>query len=167
MALSSFPVLRCRPFSVLRSSRAAVRRRNGLSLPHHPPQLLWALLAAAQAVTVWRTAAVHFCCPEAMQHAGEHAGDGAAVTVCAQGPVLRFEVADDGVGFTVAEHGHGFVNRCGRLGAIGGRLTVESRPGAGTRVSGEIPPAGRAADMRPPGTGPGGRRYGVRHRRGR
>ncbi|GII00360.1 sensor histidine kinase [Planobispora takensis] len=89
-------------------------------------------------------AAVYFCCLEAMQNAGKYAGDGAAVTVevSAGDSALRFEVADDGAGFTVREHGHGFVNMRDRLGAVGGGLTVESGPGSGTRVRGEIPLTG-------------------------
>ncbi len=84
-------------------------------------------------------AAVYFCCLEAMQNAGKHAGDGARLTVrlAASGTTLCVEVADDGAGFDagVADHGHGFVNMRDRLGAIGAVLTVESRPGAGTRIS--------------------------------
>jgi len=30
-------------------------------------------------------------------------------------------------------------NMSDRLGAVGGRLTVESEPGSGTRVRGEVP----------------------------
>jgi signal transduction histidine kinase len=51
-------------------------------------------------------------------------------------------VRDNGAGFdttTGAIRGHGFVNMEDRLGAIGGRLHVESAPGAGTTISGEIP----------------------------
>jgi signal transduction histidine kinase len=90
-------------------------------------------------------AAVYFCCLEAMQNAGKHAGDGAEVTVTvahADGE-LRFSVADDGVGFQVGARpeGHGFVNMEDRLGAMGGRLEVESAPGRGTTVSGTVPVA--------------------------
>ena len=35
--------------------------------------------------------------------------------------------------------GHGFVNMADRLGAIGGTLCVESAPGRGTTIRGEIP----------------------------
>ncbi|GAA0415593.1 hypothetical protein Acor_58840 [Acrocarpospora corrugata] len=86
-------------------------------------------------------AAVYFCCLEAIQNAGKHAGADAAITVHleATGTVLRFEVADDGTGFAAGDAGHGFVNMRDRLGAIGGSLTVESELGAGTRIRGEIP----------------------------
>jgi signal transduction histidine kinase len=87
-------------------------------------------------------AAVYFCCLEAMQNAGKHAGAGArmVVTVAAEDGTLRFSVRDDGVGFGGEEaHGAGFVNMADRLGAIGGTIAVVSAPGQGTTVSGTLP----------------------------
>jgi signal transduction histidine kinase len=89
-------------------------------------------------------AAVYFCCLEAMQNAGKHAGDGSrvCVTVEADDGALRFSVRDDGAGFdttTGAVRGHGFINMADRLGAIGGVLSVDSAPGRGTTIKGEIP----------------------------
>jgi signal transduction histidine kinase len=88
--------------------------------------------------------AVYFCCLEALQNAGKHAGDGASATVRVweDAATLHFEVADDGAGFDLAgspAEGHGFVNMGDRLGAIDGTLEVASAPGTGTRVSGTIP----------------------------
>jgi signal transduction histidine kinase len=88
-------------------------------------------------------AAVYFCCLEAVQNAGKHAGAGAriAVTVGHDGDVLWFEIVDDGAGFELGSggHGQGFVNMRDRLGALGGELTVRSAPGEGSTVRGEIP----------------------------
>jgi signal transduction histidine kinase len=89
-------------------------------------------------------AAVYFCCLEALQNAGKHAGEGATITinVDADDHELRFSVVDTGAGFDMnsgAVRGHGFVNMADRLGAIGGRLDVDSEPGAGTRIAGVIP----------------------------
>ncbi len=88
-------------------------------------------------------AAVYFCCLEAMQNAGKHAGEGAEVIVNVgrSDGELRFSVVDDGAGFALDDrlHGHGFVNMEDRLGAIGGRLAVTSVEGTGTTVSGTIP----------------------------
>jgi signal transduction histidine kinase len=89
-------------------------------------------------------AAVYFCCLEAMQNAGKHAGEGARLTITVDvcDDELCFEVSDDGAGFDVdssAIRGHGFVNMVDRVGAIGGTLQVESEPGKGTRVRGRIP----------------------------
>ncbi|WP_285579268.1 histidine kinase [Herbidospora sp. NBRC 101105] len=88
-------------------------------------------------------AAVYFCCLEAIQNAGKHAGADAAIDVeiTADDKVLRFTVTDDGAGFESAGEGHGFVNMRDRLGAIGGTLTVDSAIGAGTTIRGEIPHA--------------------------
>jgi signal transduction histidine kinase len=89
-------------------------------------------------------AAVYFCCLEALQNAAKHAGEGATATVTVRRDPegLWFEVADTGAGFDPASgaaKGHGFVNMSDRLGAIGGKLHVDSAPGQGTRVSGVIP----------------------------
>jgi signal transduction histidine kinase len=93
-------------------------------------------------------AAVYFCCLEALQNAGKHAGADAKVTVRVHddGSSVRFEVVDDGAGFDVSigGGGHGFVNMADRLGAIGGTLEVRSEPGAGTSIAGCVPDAPEA-----------------------
>jgi signal transduction histidine kinase len=97
-------------------------------------------------------AAIYFCCLEAMQNAGKHAGEGSHVriTVVEQADhMLHFDVVDDGAGFNVSSsviQGHGFVNMADRLGAIGGKLDVQSAPGKGTRISGRIPLAVQVPD---------------------
>ncbi len=88
-------------------------------------------------------AAVYFCCLEAMNNAGKHAGEGATITVSVrcQGDAVVFEVADDGAGFDPAQatEGQGFLNMRDRVGAYGGDLVVESAPGKGTCVRGRVP----------------------------
>lgn len=88
-------------------------------------------------------AAVYFCCLEALQNAGKHAGESAraAIRLWEEAGGLLFEVADDGVGFDTRHTGAsaGFTNMNDRLGAIGGSLRVESAPGRGTKVAGAIP----------------------------
>ena len=49
------------------------------------------------------------------------------------------EVADDGVGGADAAGGSGLRGLADRVEALGGRLTVESPPGGGTRIVAEIP----------------------------
>jgi signal transduction histidine kinase len=87
--------------------------------------------------------AAYFCCLEALQNAGKYAGEGAtiAVRVTSGESQLCFELRDDGAGFDQqnAVPGHGFLNMADRLGAIGGRLAVESTPGHGTAVRAVIP----------------------------
>ncbi|HQZ33410.1 MAG TPA: histidine kinase [Ilumatobacteraceae bacterium] len=89
-------------------------------------------------------ATVYFCCLEALQNASKHAGADAqiCVVVCERSGRLTFEVSDDGLGFVLdpsAASGHGFVNMTDRLGAVRGTLVVESAPGRGTAIKGEIP----------------------------
>jgi signal transduction histidine kinase len=89
-------------------------------------------------------AAVYFCCLEALQNAGKHAGEGATATVKVweEAGGLLFEVSDTGAGFdvgTVGRTGAGFVNMSDRVGAIGGSVNVRSAPGEGTTISGRFP----------------------------
>jgi signal transduction histidine kinase len=88
-------------------------------------------------------AAVYFCCLEALQNAAKHAGPQARATVelneC--DGALRFAVTDTGAGFEPGSNrsGRGLQNMADRIGALGGRLELDSAPGRGTRVSGEVP----------------------------
>ncbi|MGH9248296.1 MAG: sensor histidine kinase, partial [Acidimicrobiales bacterium] len=88
-------------------------------------------------------AAVYFCCLEALQNAGKHAGDAAQarVQIAEVSGALSFEVSDDGAGFdpSAAAESHGFVNMRDRLGAFGGTLDVVSASGRGTVVRGRLP----------------------------
>jgi signal transduction histidine kinase len=89
-------------------------------------------------------AAIYFCCMEALQNAGKHAGDSAtvAVKVWEGERDLHWEVADDGPGFEVSSRagaGHGFVNMRDRMGAFGGTIEVVSSLGAGTTIRGHVP----------------------------
>jgi len=55
---------------------------------------------------------------------------------------LRIEIADNGRGFdgrSSGPGGNGLRNMHQRLASVGGKLTVDSRPGAGTRVRLELP----------------------------
>jgi signal transduction histidine kinase len=87
--------------------------------------------------------AAYFCSLEAMQNAGKYAGEGATlrVRVGYDNERLCVELVDDGAGFEVngTPLGHGFINMTDRLGAIGGELVVESKPGVGTTVRASIP----------------------------
>jgi signal transduction histidine kinase len=88
-------------------------------------------------------AAVYFCCLEALQNAAKHAGEDATATVSLsqENGRLRFEVSDNGAGFDAdgTAGSAGLQNMADRIGALGGELRVESRPGAGTRVIGDLP----------------------------
>ena len=89
-------------------------------------------------------AAIYFCCLEALQNAGKHAGDDATIAIHVkeeQGAIV-FDVTDTGAGFapsTGTARGHGFVNMADRVGAFGGSVRVDSAPGKGTSVIGRVP----------------------------
>ncbi len=89
-------------------------------------------------------AAIYFCCLEALQNAGKHAGDGATITIRLreeQGALL-FDVTDTGAGFDPASgaaSGHGFVNMADRVGAFGGSVRIDSALGGGTSIVGRVP----------------------------
>lgn len=86
---------------------------------------------------------VYFCCLEAIQNVLKHAGAKplAWIRVTEWAGRLRFEVEDSGVGFDAAhmQPGRGISNLADRVGALGGHLQIDTHPGVGTRVRGEIP----------------------------
>jgi signal transduction histidine kinase len=86
--------------------------------------------------------AIYFTCAEAVQNATKHA-DGASgiwITLNESPSGLRFEIRDDGAGFTPADNGgRGLRNMHDRVEAAGGQLTLDTDPGRGTRVKGMIP----------------------------
>ena len=105
------------------------------------------LIARVQAAELGRYApelesAVYFCCLEALQNAAKHADGARFVTVRLwEEDELHFEVRDDGAGLPHGprQHGAGLTNMRDRIGAVGGRLTIESAHGDGTCVAGTAP----------------------------
>ena len=83
--------------------------------------------------------AVYFAVSEALTNAARHAGDGATATVQldvgAQG--LSAVVTDDGCGGAdpSAAGSTGLAGMAQRLESVGGRLTIDSAPGTGTRLT--------------------------------
>ena len=57
----------------------------------------------------------------------------------ATGERLKIAIADDGVGGADLRRGSGLRGLTDRVEALGGRLSVDSPPGAGTRLDAEIP----------------------------
>ena len=87
--------------------------------------------------------AVYFCCLEALQNVGKHAGAAhAMIRVSEQADSLCFEIVDDGAGFEVTRSrgsGGGLTNMSERVAVLRGTLVIDSGDGRGTRVSGRIP----------------------------
>lgn len=147
---------------------AAVRSLRDLARGLHPPMLeregpAAALRAATRGLPVpvevtgdaggrFERAvegAVYFCCLEAVHNAVRHGEAGSVgVEVSGGGGRLRFLVSDDGRGFDpgAPRAGTGLTGIGDRIRALGGRVRVESAPGAGTRVSGEVPVQGRVEE---------------------
>jgi signal transduction histidine kinase len=89
-------------------------------------------------------AALYFCVLEALQNAAKHA-PGARVRVTGRREERRLvlEVADEGPGLPPGAldgaGGQGLQNLRDRMGAVGGTVGLESRPGHGTVVTLSVP----------------------------
>jgi signal transduction histidine kinase len=83
--------------------------------------------------------AVYFCFLEVLERAGD--GVRATVTVRDVQEALAFEVVEDGArsAAATARSDAGLHRMRDRVEALGGRLTIQSEPGRGTRVSGWLP----------------------------
>jgi len=84
-------------------------------------------------------AAIYFCCLEALQNAEKHSGQDTTVTIDIIGSddALSFTVRDSGRGFDQTRaQGQGLRNMFERMNGIGGWLSIESRAGQGTTISG-------------------------------
>jgi signal transduction histidine kinase len=87
-------------------------------------------------------AAVYYTIAEALQNAAKHASAATSVGLTLrQAGVLELEVRDDGPGFVPGEQNgtSGLRNMRDRLEAVGGRLTLDTAPGRGTRILGRVP----------------------------
>jgi signal transduction histidine kinase len=85
-------------------------------------------------------AAVYFLCSEALANVAKYASaSSVAVSVAVGDGVVRVVIADDGVGGADPTRGSGLRGLADRLEALGGRLTIESFPGKGTRLIGKAP----------------------------
>ena len=81
----------------------------------------------------------YFVVSEALTNVARHAeATGAVVAVRHEHDVLAVEVRDDGRG-GADPRGSGLRGLADRVSALGGRLTIETRPGRGTVVRAELP----------------------------
>ncbi|HET8821158.1 MAG TPA: ATP-binding protein [Thermoleophilaceae bacterium] len=85
-------------------------------------------------------AAAYFVCAEALANVAKYAqASRASVRVAHHDARLEVTVSDDGVGGADPNLGTGLRGLADRVEALGGRLSVESPRGAGTRLVAEIP----------------------------
>ena len=85
-------------------------------------------------------AALYFVCSEALTNAVKHASASRVeVTVRMNRERVVVVVRDDGVGGADPARGSGLRGLADRVEALGGRLEMESRRGAGTRILAELP----------------------------
>jgi signal transduction histidine kinase len=84
--------------------------------------------------------AAYYLASEALSNAAKHShGSRVRVDVSCDGRTLIVEVADDGIGGASVGPGSGLRGLADRVEALGGRFTVSSPPGRGTRLRAEIP----------------------------
>jgi signal transduction histidine kinase len=86
--------------------------------------------------------AVYFTCLAAIDNAAKHAGPArVSIRVWNTAQALHFTVSDTGCGFdpNLTPTGAGLSNMHDRIAAVGGTLTVDSRPSHGTQLHGSVP----------------------------
>jgi len=89
-------------------------------------------------------ATAYFGVAEALTNVAKYAhASRASVRLVREGNRLRVDVTDDGVGGADLAAGSGLRGLQDRVAALGGTLSVQSRPGAGTSVRAEVPLDGR------------------------
>jgi len=85
-------------------------------------------------------ACAYFICCEALANVAKHASASKVqISVAAKAGGITVEVADDGAGGANPE-GRGIQGLADRVETLGGKLTVASAPGQGTRLTAVLPP---------------------------
>ena len=84
--------------------------------------------------------AAYYVVSEALANAAKHA-EASVVNIDVESldRVLRVSVRDDGLGGADPQRGSGLLGLKDRAEAIGGRISLQSPPGAGTTLSVELP----------------------------
>ena len=109
--------------------RVIIDFHNGGVAPDLPPDVALALFRVLQ---------------EALANAVEHAGvDHMSVFLRGDRDELHLEVADEGAGFEAdaasRSHGLGLIGMRERIKLVDGECTIDSQPGAGTRIHVRVP----------------------------
>jgi signal transduction histidine kinase len=84
--------------------------------------------------------AAYYVVSEMLTNAAKHANASSVhVGIETAGPILRVSVSDDGIGGADPSSGSGLVGLRDRVEALGGTISIQSPPGAGTRLTVELP----------------------------
>jgi signal transduction histidine kinase len=84
--------------------------------------------------------AIYFVVSEGLTNVAKYAGASYASVTVRRGPAaVTVEIGDDGVGGADAAAGSGLRGLGDRVGALDGRIWIESPPGGGTKLRAEIP----------------------------
>ena len=84
--------------------------------------------------------AAYFIVSESLTNANKYAGATAVeIRIALEAQAVLVEIVDNGCGGADADSGTGLRGLADRVEALGGRLEVDSPPGAGTRVSARLP----------------------------
>ena len=87
--------------------------------------------------------AAYYVASEALANSAKHAHASVArVRVEMRDGVLNEQIYDDGIGGADPSRGTGLTSLTDRVEALGGRITISSDPGAGTRIQAEFPVEG-------------------------
>jgi signal transduction histidine kinase len=98
------------------------------------------VVAPADRLPVAVEAAAYFVCSEALANVAKYSrASRVRCAVAVEDGWVTVTVADDGVGGADADRGSGLRGLADRVDALGGRLTISSRAGAGTTVTAELP----------------------------
>ena len=111
------------------------------SLAHRMPLAMHVVAVGVTRHPSQVESAVYFVCVEALQNAMKHAptATGVWLRLTERSGTLRFEVRDDGPGFTPNGCSQrGLRNMRDRIEAVGGQVTIQATPGRGTCVAGSV-----------------------------
>ena len=83
--------------------------------------------------------ATYYVVSEALTNAIKHSDASEISVTITSGERLQASIVDDGVGDADPSSGSGLTGLFDRIDALGGRFTLDSPPGGGTRISVELP----------------------------
>ena len=84
--------------------------------------------------------AAYYVISEALANAAKHAqASRIDISVTPRDGRLMLSIRDDGIGGADRSRGSGLVGLTNRVEALGGSISIESPPGAGTRITAELP----------------------------